>query len=194
MQDFMFATLLFLVYFGFACYLLHNPKAEATTSNPVPVVASTNPTVTLQVQTVAPEPTVIEVAAASQESSQDEELKADIWEASVVEEPAVEELEDVPVDRNFVESAISAESVLNPQPELYIQVLAVLDGLGKREARKLMGGLKLQQKRNGVELSTELMVASIRLQFKADPERVIEVIRDRLPNLLPAVTDQQLAS
>jgi hypothetical protein len=52
-----------------------------------------------------------------------------------------------------------------------------------------MGGLKLQQKRNGVELSTELMVASIRLQFKADPERVIEVIRSRLPNRLPAVTD-----
>jgi hypothetical protein len=102
-------------------------------------------------------------------SSQDEELKADIWEASAVEESAVEELEDVPVDRNQAESAISAGSVLNPQPELYIQVLAVLDGLGKREARKLMGGLKLQQKRNGVELSTELMVASIRLQFKADP-------------------------
>ncbi len=194
MQDFMFATLLFLVYFCFACYLVHNPKAEATTSNPVPVVIAANPTVTLQVQTVAPEPTVIEVAAAPQESSQDEELKADIWEASAVEESAVEELEDVPVDRNQAESAISAESVLNPQPELYIQVLAVLDNLGKRETRKVMGGLKLQQKRNGVELSTELMVASVRLQFKADPERVIEVIRSRLLNRLPAVTDQQLAS
>jgi len=58
-----------------------------------------------------------------------------------------------------------------------------------------MGGLKLQQKRNGVELSTELMVASIRLQFKANPERVIEVIRERLPNRLPTVKDPiQLAS
>jgi hypothetical protein len=58
-----------------------------------------------------------------------------------------------------------------------------------------MGGLRLQQKRNGVELSTELMVASIRLSFKASPERVIEVIRDRLPELLPATADPiQLAS
>jgi hypothetical protein len=89
---------------------------------------------------------------------------------------------------------LKLEPVSCQQPEVRTQVLAVIDNLGKREARKVMGGLKLQQKRNGVELSTELMIASIRLQFKADPERVIEVIRSRLPNLLPAVTDQQLAS
>jgi hypothetical protein len=69
-------------------------------------------------------------------------------------------------------------------------VLAVIDNLGKREARKLMGGLKLQQKRNGVELSTELMVASIRREFKADPERVIEVI---CACLSPAVVKRLLA-
>lgn len=60
-----------------------------------------------------------------------------------------------------------------------------------------MGGLKLQQKRNGVELSTELMVASIKREFKVEPDRVIEAIRLRLPELLSnAATSQpdQLAS
>jgi hypothetical protein len=59
-----------------------------------------------------------------------------------------------------------------------------------------MGGLKLQQKRNGVELSTELMIASLRREFKASPERVIEVIRSRLPELLSNATarEEQLAS
>jgi hypothetical protein len=78
-----------------------------------------------------------------------------------------------------------------PQSSLEAIALAALDNLGKREARKLMGGLKLQQKRNGVELSTELMIASIRREFKVSPERVIEVIRSRLPELLPNATARQ---
>jgi hypothetical protein len=46
-----------------------------------------------------------------------------------------------------------------------------------------------------VELSTELMIASIKREFKASPERVIEAIRERLPDLLPATADPiQLAS
>ena len=55
MQDFMFAALLFTAYFGFVCCLLHNPKASATTSNPVPVVAAANLTVRWNVQRVASE-------------------------------------------------------------------------------------------------------------------------------------------
>jgi hypothetical protein len=136
---------------------------------------------------------------------QDEELQAHEREAPAVDEPAtpspqpdtpaVEDLENVPVEKDAPETVTSAEPVPDPQPGLYDQALAVIDNLGKREARKLMGGLKLQQKRNGVELSTELMVASIRREFKVDPERVIEVIRERLPELLPANSDpQQLAS
>lgn len=108
--------------------------------------------------------------------------------------PVTEDLENVPVEADAGES-VTAFSVSNPQSSLEAQALAALDNLGKREARKLMGGLKLQQKRNGVELSTELMVASIRREFKVDPERVIEVMSDRLPELLPAALDpQQLAS
>lgn len=136
---------------------------------------------------------------------QDEELQGDVWETPVVDEPATaepqpdtsvtEELKDVPAKKDVAETVTSAEPISKPQPELYAQVLAAVDGLGKREARKLMGSLKLQQKRNGVELSTELMVASIRREFKVDPERVIEVMSERLPELLPAALDpQQLAS
>jgi hypothetical protein len=62
--------------------------------------------------------------------------------------------------------------------------------LHSRASEKLMGGLKLQQKRNGVELSTELMVASIRREFNANPNRVIEVIHERLS---PAVVKRLLA-
>jgi hypothetical protein len=109
--------------------------------------------------------------------------------------PVTEDLENVPVEADAGES-VTAFSVSNPQSSLEAQVLAALDNLGKREARKLMGGLKLQQKRNGVELSTELMIASIRREFKVSPERVIEVINERLPELLTNATarEEQLAT
>jgi len=109
--------------------------------------------------------------------------------------PVTEDLENVPVEADAVESVL-AVSVSSPQSSLEAIALAALDNLGKREARKLMGGLKLQQKRNGVELSTELMIASIRREFKVSPERVIEVIRSRLPELLPNATarEEQLAT
>lgn len=91
---------------------------------------------------------------------------------------------------------LKPEQGASQQPEVYAQALAAIDNLGKREARKLMGGLKLQQKRNGVELSKELMVASIKREFKASPDRVIEVMSDCLPELLSNATTQpdQLAS
>ncbi len=106
-----------------------------------------------------------------------------------------EDLENVAVEADAVDF-VTSELVSSPQSSLEAIALAALDNLGKREARKLMGGLKLQQKRNGVELSTELMIASIRREFKVSPERVIEVIRSRLPELLPNATarEEQLAS
>ncbi len=136
---------------------------------------------------------------------QDKELQADLWETLVVEEPTesepntllVEELEDVPVEQDAEETVTSVEPISSQQTELYAQAIAAIDNLGKREARKIMGALKLQQKRNGVELSTELMVASIKREFKASPERVIEAIRLRLPELLSndaASQAEQLAS
>jgi hypothetical protein len=136
---------------------------------------------------------------------QDKELQADLWETPVVEEPTksepntllVEDKEDVPVEQDAPETVTSAEPISSQQTELEAQAIAAIDNLGKREARKIMGALKLQQKRNGVELSTELMVASIKREFKASPERVIEAIRLRLPELLSndaASQADQLAS
>ena len=137
--------------------------------------------------------------------SVEEILQADVGSVPVVEEPATpspqpdkratEDFEDVPVEKDVEETVTSAEPISTQQTEFYAQALAVIDELGKREARKLMGGLKLQQKRNGVELSTELMIASIRREFKVNPERVIEVMSDRLPELVPPTADPiQLAS
>jgi hypothetical protein len=248
MQDFMFATLLFLVYFCFACYLLHNPKAEATTSNPVPVVASTNPTVTLQVkqddpqtrghsdaernvsrierpvplsqgsespsespdsvalfqeefqspyemsprlpisasprllrETVAPEPTVIEVAATPQESSRDEELKANIWEpaTALVEVPiASKEPEQVPLEESArVEDA--PESQIEPTLEQLLEGID-LNKLQLRPARKIASRLNIAQKVGGKDQPLGFLRAQIKTRLNEQPQEVAPVIEEIL--------------
>jgi hypothetical protein len=166
---------LFLVVFCFLCCQLKRPHYVTATQQP--------------------EAEIKPVAFPQPQGSPEAVEEIQIEQEPTIEEAATEDLEDVPVKTDVGES-VTTEPIPRPQPELYIQVLAALDELGKREARKVMGGLKLQQKRNGVELSTELMIASIRREFKADPDLVIAVIQERLPELLLSVTNQpeQLAS
>lgn len=69
----------------------------------------------------------------------------------------------------------------------------IIDSLGKRDIRKLCALLGIKQKTNGTELTTELMKALVKRKFKENPQRVVEVIGDRFPALLPtlAQSDQQ---
>jgi hypothetical protein len=190
LNEILLPPFLFLVVFCFLC--CHLPRPRYSTA-----------TIQLEAEDGA-------IAIPQQKTSTVEEILLE-QEPSPATTPAVEEpaasrpqpdttafkdlREDVLVEKDAPETVASAEPISSQQTELEAQVLAIIDNLGKREARKLMGGLRLQQKRNGVELSTELMVASIRREFKADPERVIEVMSDRLPELLPATTTPiQLAS
>jgi hypothetical protein len=178
---------LFIVVFCFLCCQIKQTRYTTATDQPLAEA--------IVIPQQKTEPSTVE-----------EILQADVGRAPVVEEPATpspqpdtlatEDKKDVPVEKDTAETVTSVEPISTQQTEFYAQVLAAIDKLGKREARKLMGGLKLQQKRNGVELSTELMIASIRREFKVDPERVIEVMSDRLSELLLNATTQpdQLAS
>ncbi|MGK7875409.1 MAG: hypothetical protein AB4426_19550 [Xenococcaceae cyanobacterium] len=79
------------------------------------------------------------------------------------------------------------------QPALYEQTLELIARLTKRDCRRLCspvnkGGLGIQMKSHGVEKTRPMMGAAIRKAFKADPERVIAVIRERLPGKLPPET------
>jgi hypothetical protein len=174
---------LFLVVFCFLCCQLPRQNYTTAIQQPETEVVATPPTQSETVKEV--------------EVEQKSALEEHVLSQPQPDTPAIENLENVPVETEAEETVTSVEPVSSQQPELEAQALAVIDNLGKREARKIMGALKLQQKRNGVELSTELMVASIKREFKVEPDRVIEAIRLRLPELLSnAATSQpdQLAS
>jgi hypothetical protein len=166
MQDVLFATVLFVAYLSFVCCLL----GERTS---VESSLSTQP----QAEEVA--------SSALVEYPWDDQA---ITMASALGTEVDPEAE--------VESSTPEKQVQEAQPEITARALDAIDKLGKREARRLCSPLGIQQKCNGVELTTELMVASIRREFKTNPERVIEVICERLPELLsvPRRVDQKQAS
>ncbi|MGK7876660.1 MAG: hypothetical protein AB4426_26220 [Xenococcaceae cyanobacterium] len=100
-----------------------------------------------------------------------------------------------------IKDALSSDFGPEPEPEfpvpntdLHTQAAAILESLNKRSSRRLCKPLGIQQKRNGIEKSLELIKAEIRRQFKESPERVINVIRDHLPELLPQSFSEQEAS
>ena len=154
MQDVLFATVLFVAYFSFVCCLL----SERTS---VEGLSSAKP----QSEEVA--------SSALVENPWDDQAITIAKALSAEVDPEQELSNSTPDIR--VEGA---------QPDISAGALEVIDKLGKREARRLCSPLGIQQKCNGVELTTELMVASIRREFKTNPERVIEVICERLPELL----------
>jgi hypothetical protein len=176
MQDFLFAALLFVCYFVFACYFFSPSKSQQSDSTAsIPQEkAMASPTSEMLVRQAS----VCEAWSSELPSTMAEALSSEF-------EPELEVEIDTPDTR-----------VQERQPGISVRASDVIDKLGKREARRLCSPLGIQQKCNGVELTTELMVASIRREFKTNPERVIEVICERLPELLsvPRRVDQKQAS
>jgi hypothetical protein len=78
-------------------------------------------------------------------------------------------------------------SAFEPTPDLENQLLSLIDQFSKRQLRKLCHPLDIKQKTNGVEKSTDLMRAAIRRKCKENPQQIVCIIRQRLPDLiLPA--------
>ena len=110
-------------------------------------------------------------------------------EDSVEDLAAPSSAENVPVEK-----ATSLAVMKTVTPELYAQTVAVIDSLNKVSARKLCKPLGIQQKRNGVELTKELMVASIKRVLKTNPELVISTISEKLKIDLVATKEDTLGS
>jgi hypothetical protein len=67
---------------------------------------------------------------------------------------------------------------------LYIQTETIINNLNKRQSRKLCQPLGIQQKCGQAEKSLTFIKAEIRDLFTSHPEKVIGVIREKLPELI----------
>lgn len=68
--------------------------------------------------------------------------------------------------------------------DLYIQTERIINNLSKRQSRKICKPLGIQQKRGKIEKSLTFIKAEIRSLFKENPERVIAVIQEQLPEVI----------
>ncbi len=178
METLAFATLLFVVYFCFGCYLLHDPKASVTADTPtVPVRAAATLTVTPQKKPVALEPTTI-VAVAPQEPSQDVSSEP----IAAGEEAPIASEETEPVQA-AVEEPTKVEDAPSSQisPTLEQLLLGIdLDKLQLRPARKIAGRLNIQQKVNGKDQPLGFLRAQIKKRLSEQPQEVAPVIEEIL--------------
>ena len=109
-------------------------------------------------------------------------------------EPA-HEVENVPVINNPV--AVVLEPVQAPPtvtPSSYEQALTVINGLTKVQLRKLCKPLGIQQKRNDVELTKDLMAANIKKVLKSNEQLVISTIVQKLDIEIAVAKEESIES
>lgn len=81
----------------------------------------------------------------------------------------------------------------------YAQTDQLINKLNKRQSRRICKSLGIQQKCDKVEKPLTLIKAEVYSLFKEDPERVIAVIQEKLPELIfmanqPPYIDEKIAS
>lgn len=162
-NEFLLPPFIFMVAFCFLCCQIAEPARKKTETG-----QSHNPS----------------NSSSSRETNPPKEAK--ITEQKVeprIQNPQVQELvtaenepksysDEEPIDKPDK----AEEQVQKVQPD----GLERLDKLSKREARKLMGALKLQQKRSGIELSLELTKATLKREFNSNPEKISKVMKEQL--------------
>jgi hypothetical protein len=179
MQDFTFATLLFAIYFCFVSCLIYKPNKVVSRRTSIRVDRENFVTDVLEM----PAPAIDYNAVTCTETPAEE-----LWEKVAITDVRLLDVEEEPQPEVVEDSEGAREPAV--QSEFYNQAAVAIEGLGKRQARRLCSPLGIQQKCNGVELSTQLMVAAIKKAFRQDPDKVIAVIGERLPEVLLSATDQ----
>jgi len=184
-NEILMPAFIFVVTFCFLCCQVSGNKtvhAEVEAGNSVPEVEAVAEELVAE-EPVAEEPVAAEPVAAEPVAAEpvvEEPVAAEpVAEEPVAAEPVVEE----PVAEEPVAAEPVAAEPVAAEPvaaELYEEALKIINGLKKLEARKLCKPLDIQQKRNKVELSKDILVGNIKKKFKENPRLVIDIISEKL--------------
>lgn len=167
-NEFLFPVFLFAVYFCAVSLLIYHPQSLSIVKSESPETSSPS----YSTNDVDNSPHIEQLIAES------EEVSFIVENEDISSEPAIPE--------------VQKGDILDSEPDnsLYIQTETIIDNLNKRQIRKLCNPLGIQQKCGEVEKSLTFIKAEIRGFFKSDPEKVIVVIREKLPELI-RVSDEQ---
>jgi hypothetical protein len=174
-NEFLFPIFLFAVYFCGVSILIYNPEKPSKYQQESPdYFPTSNPTEEDEDRSLM-EPLIPELKS--------EEIPPVEEEVSISSEPTTPEVD---VD-DFPDSEVE-----NP---LYIQTETIINNLNKRQSRKICQPLGIKQKCGKAEKSLLSIRTEIESLFKHDPEKVISVIQEKLPELIslpvptPAMTE-----
>jgi hypothetical protein len=100
-------------------------------------------------------------------------------------EEKITEIESQVLERAEVKEITQVKPINN----FYIQTEGIMNNLTKRQSRKLFKPLEMKIKSNGVEKSLTVTKAEILKLFQQDPEKVITVLQQQLPELFTTETE-----
>ncbi len=187
LNEILLPPFLLLIVFCFACCQLPRHSATVSTKIEQPVELQQPAVETLLARSKTEQKFTTLVEASDEEAS----LRI---ENSVEDLASLSSVKKVPVENATRYDCTQEALNVTLTPELYTEAVAVIDSLNKVSARKLCKPLRIQQKRNGVELTKELMVANIKRVLKTNPELVISTISEKLKIDLVATKEDTLGS
>lgn len=155
-NEILMPTFIFMVTFCFLCCQVSGKATVHAEIESVPEVEPVAAEPMAEVEPVAAEPVAAE---------------------PMTEVEPMAEVERVAVEPVAVEPIAEVEPVAT---ELYEEALKIINGLKKLEARQLCKPLGIQQKRNKIELSKDILIGNIKKKFKENPRLVIELLTEKL--------------
>jgi hypothetical protein len=173
-NDTLLPVVLFVIYFCFASIVLYNFKDK------------TNVSTEKEVSKTSQEQTKAFTYKDAFSADYDPDPVSEITEEIVA---SVQQENMVPVVTKTIEyQEANQETTIF---EDYRFIPEIIDGLGKRDIRKLCAPLGIKQKTNGTELTTQMMKALVKRKFKENPQLVFEVMSDRFPSLMSTMSQRE---
>ena len=168
-NEFLFPVFLFAVYFCAASTLMYHPQNLTTIPREMPETSSQSNSITPVDDFLLNQPLMTE-------STEEGSL--------IIENESISFELDIP--------EIKQEEIpkYEPQNNLHLQTEIIINNLNKRQSRQICRPLGIQQKCGKVEKSLTFIKAEIRSVFKENPERVITVIQEKLPELISTPSEK----
>jgi hypothetical protein len=162
MENFLFATLLFCLYFCFVCCQFFTPHTAQATPK----------------------------AAKLQDKPQRPSIGREIGTEPIAPATLTLESSDLPPRHNIPEPEIEediTDDEIGESPDAAGAIIAIRQ-LTKRQLRKLCAPLQIQQScrtpQGRVELSKQLMLEAVLNSYQTNPDKAIQIIQTQLPELV----------
>ena len=177
-NEFLFPVFLFAVYFCAASTLMYHPQNLTTIPREMPETSSQSNSIT---------------------PVDDFPLNQPLTTESIEEDSLIVESESLSFEPDIPEVQQEEITDSEQQNNIYIQTETIINNLNKRQSRQICKPLGIQQKSGKIDKSLTLIKAELHSLFQENPDKVISIIQEKLPELISTSSkafsiDERIAS